>query len=355
MKMVIRHRLLVTTSLVIAIAFMAGCAAEGQPVANALPPATAQVTRTTLVETRTVPGTLGYGVLTPINAIGNGIITWLAPVGTAVSRGEPLFRVNELPVIALYGPVPMYRTLEEGIQGTDVRQLQENLAELGYSGISVNGTYTAATARAVRAWQADLGLPETGTVEPGQVAFIPGAMRIAEHTALVGDALRGVPVLSYTGLDRLVTVHLGVVDRALAIEGQTVSVIVPGIGTVEGETSTVGTVFTAQGSAGSAPGSASSAASDVRIEVTITIADQEALGSLDAAPVEVGFVSEAREDVLTVPVAALLALVEGGYGVEVVEGDVTRILPVRTGMFAAGRVEISGEGIAEGITVGVAR
>jgi hypothetical protein len=57
--------------------------------------------------------------------------------------------------------------------------------------------------------------------------------------------------------------------------------------------------------------------------------------------------------VLTVPVAALLALAEGGYGVQVVGGGTTRIVAVQTGLFAGGRVEVTGDGLAEGQTVGV--
>ena len=49
------------------------------------------------------------------------------------------------------------------------------------------------------------------------------------------------------------------------------------------------------------------------------------------------------------PVGALLALGPNEYGVEIVESDgTTRKVPVTTGLFAAGRVEISGEGISEG-------
>jgi hypothetical protein len=176
------------------------------------------------------------------------------------------------------------------------------------------------------------------------VVFTPGAVRVAEHTARVGDVLSGggVSVLSYTGTTRQVTVDLAVADQALAVEGRKVTVTVPGQKAVEGKISRVGAVVTAQ-----------STPSDARIEVTVTIADQEALGSLVAAPVDVDFVSQERKDVLTVPVAALLALPEGGFGVEIVEGNTTRIVAVKTGMFAAGRVEVSGEGIAEGVTVGV--
>lgn len=338
-KILITGAAAVTLGGAVAVAALAWGSGVGRPAASpAPPPATAEIIRTTLVETRTVSGTLGYGEPVPLSATGNGTLTWIAAVGSTVQRGKPLFRVDERAVVALYGPVPMYRTLDEGAQGADVRQLQENLAELGYTGFTVDGTYTSTTAEAVRAWQADLGLPETGTVGPGQVVFTPGAVRIAEHSARVGDAIRGAPVLSYTGTTRLVTVALRVADQALAVEGREVTVTVPGLGTVAGEIARVGTVIR-----------------DGTIEVTVTIADQETLGALDAAPVDVDFVSEEREDVLAVPVAALLALAEGGYGVEVVDGDTTRIVPVTIGMFAAGRVEVSGEGIAEGTRVGVPR
>jgi multidrug efflux pump subunit AcrA (membrane-fusion protein) len=71
--------------------------------------------------------------------------------------------------------------------------------------------------------------------------------------------------------------------------------------------------------------------------------------------VHVVFTSGIRENVLTVPVAALLALAEGGYGVEVVQGSTSTYVPVTTGLFADGRVEISGGGtaIAEGTRVGM--
>jgi hypothetical protein len=57
--------------------------------------------------------------------------------------------------------------------------------------------------------------------------------------------------------------------------------------------------------------------------------------------------------VLSVPVAALVALAEGGYGLQVVEGGATRYLPVEVGMFADGRAEVSGPGLADGMTVGM--
>src|SRR6266542_2425925 len=245
---------------------------------------------------------------------------------------------SERPVVAFYGSVPLYRTLHDGVEGADVRQLEENLAELGYTGLTADGTYTSAVAMAVRKWQADLGLPETGTVEPGQVVFTPGPVRIAEDTARVGDAIggnsgasvaagsarpseagasgRGVAVLSYTGATKLVTVQLGVADQALAVVGRKAAVSVPGQQAVEGQISQVDSVLTAA-STTPVPSGPSSAASAARIKVDVAIADQEALGSLGGAPVDVDFVVDERKDVVAVPVAAHLALPGGRFGLAI--------------------------------------
>jgi peptidoglycan hydrolase-like protein with peptidoglycan-binding domain len=368
-----RPKLLITAAAVVLVgAAVAGLAlalgsAAKEPVANpALPPATAKVTRTTLVETKKASGTLGYGDPVPVSAAQTGTLTWIAPVGSTVKRGEPLIKLDERPVVALYGSLPLYRPLRAGLKGTDVNQFEENLSKLGHTGFTVDDTYTAATATAVRSWQADVGLAKTGAVEPGQLVVIPGAVRVAEHTARVGDRIGGdagggASVLSYTGTTRLVTVELELADRPLAVKGRTVTVTVLGQGAVKGTISQVGTVATAPerpgnapgGQTSTAPGGSSSTAADARIQVTVTIADQRKLGALDAAPVDVDFVSQQRKDVLAVPVAALLALPNGGYGVQIVQGGATRIVAVRTGMFAAGQVEISGDGIAEGVTVGM--
>jgi peptidoglycan hydrolase-like protein with peptidoglycan-binding domain len=364
-----RRRLLLaaaTTAIVggavVGLVLAFGSAAKEPAADSASPPATAKVTRTTLVETKTVPGTLGYGDPVPVNTTGRGVLTWIAPVGSTVKRGETLFKLDERPVVALYGSLPLYRRLRPGTNGRDVRQLERNLAALGYAGFTVDDTHTPGTATAVRSWQADLGRPKTGAVELSEVVFTPGPVRIAGHTARVGDTIGGesgqgaVPVLSDTGTTRLVGVELKVADRPLAVKGRAVTVTVPGRRPVRGTIARVGATITAQGAApgeGTTPESSNASTTDAVFEVTVTIPDQKALGPLDAAPVDVDFVSSKRKGVLAVPVVALLALPKGGFGVEVVDGASTRIVPVRTGMFAAGQVEVSGKGIAAGVRVGV--
>jgi hypothetical protein len=52
-------------------------------------------------------------------------------------------------------------------------------------------------------------------------------------------------------------------------------------------------------------------------------------------------------------VAALAALAGGGYGVQVVTGSTSHYVRVQLGMFAGGRVQVTGAGIAAGTRVGV--
>jgi peptidoglycan hydrolase-like protein with peptidoglycan-binding domain len=332
------------------VAAAAGVAAFGVDLstsdpagATRLPPATGKVTRATLTETEKVSGTLGYGEPKAVAGRGSGTVTWLPAAGSTVDRGQPVYRRDELPVPLLYGSLPLYRVLRSGVEGTDVKQFEENLAALGYKGFTVDDEFTGSTADAVRQWQEDLGLKETGTVDASQVVVAAGAIRVASLAASVGDPATG-PILTYTGVTRQVDIALDVAKQHLVSAGIAATVTLPDDSTVEGKVSSIGTVATTSGGNGQ---------QTTTIAVVVSVTDQTKLGSLDSAPVSVTLVSDTRENVLTVPVAALVALAEGGYGVQVIEGSTTRYVAVKTGMFAGGRVEISGDGIAEGTVVGL--
>jgi peptidoglycan hydrolase-like protein with peptidoglycan-binding domain len=314
---------------------------SGTPSRSALPPTTAKVTRMTLNETENVDGTLGYGDSTTVAAKGGGTVTWLPAAGSTLQRGKTVYMADNLPVVLLYGNLPLYRVLADGVKGPDVKEFEENLAALGYTGFTVDEEYSSGTAAAVKKWQKALGRTQTGTVEPGQVVLASGPVRVTDRKAHVGDAAGGA-VLTYTPTTRLVTIALDVAKQQLVKQGTEVTVTLPGNKTVQGTVSSVGSVAHA-GSNGSA----------TTIDVVVSVADQSALGTLDQAPVQVAFVSNQRKDVLTVPVAALLALAEGGYGVQVVEGSGTHIVAVQVGLFANGRVEVTGTGMAAGTVVGM--
>jgi len=100
---------------------------------------------------------------------------------------------------------------------------------------------------------------------------------------------------------------------------------------------------------GSGSGSGSSDSKERVIPVTVTLADASATANFQEVSVTVDLPSEKRAGVLSVPVGALLALSTNQYGVEIVESNgTTRKVPVTIGLFAGGRVEVSGEGISEG-------
>ncbi len=80
----------------------------------------------------------------------------------------------------------------------------------------------------------------------------------------------------------------------------------------------------------------------------IVLDDPAAATGLDEAPVDVEVVTDSRTDVMAVPVTSLLALAEGGYAVEVADGDGTRLVAVEPGFYASGLVEITSGDIAPG-------
>lgn len=306
-----------------------------------LPPATTQVTKATLTQSQEVAGTLGYGAPTTVTAGGSGTITWLPRLGARVKRGQSVFKSDNHPVALFYGTMPPYRVLRPGNIGPDVTLVEKNLVALGYTGITVDTHYSSATATLVRKWQKDNGLVQTGAFDPASVIVAPSAIRVASLPAHLGDPANG-PVLTYTDTTMLVTVALAVGLQGLVKPGVAASITLPDAQIVKGRVESVGNVATAGD-----PGQAAT------IAVRIAVGDQSKLGSLDQAPVTVSLVSASVKHALTVPVAALLLLPDGKYGVEVVTNGTSRRVPVELGMFGNGRVQITGEGIAVGTMVGI--
>ncbi|WP_059005808.1 peptidoglycan-binding domain-containing protein [Streptomyces specialis] len=323
------------------------------------PPATAEVTTGTLTRVEEVTGTLGYGDPVTVTAPpapppaegqpagdGPGVVTWLAAPGAPVSRGEALYTVNAQPVPLLYGDQPLYRPLQPGDEGEDVELLERNLAELGYTGFTADDSYTDATAAAVEAWQDDIGREPTGTVAVADAAVAPGPVRVQQTHLAPGAPAEG-PLLDITGTDRRIDVDLAADLEDLVAEGTTATVELPDGTALEAEVTGIGAAVAEQPPEGQGE-------AVVTIPLVLDVADQEALGTYQAAPVTVRLAAEKREDVLTVPVTALVALREGGYGLEVVAADgSTAYVEVTTGLFADGMVEVAGEGVRDGTVVGV--
>ncbi|MEU3018795.1 peptidoglycan-binding protein [Nocardiopsis sp. NPDC007018] len=315
------------------------------------PAATATVERTTLLREERLDGTLGYAVGGSFFSRSDGVLTWLPEEGTERSAGQRVWEVDGRPVILLRGDTPAYRTLEPGSKGPDVRQFEQALAELGYGGFTVDDEYTWLTAEAVKRWQRDTdGMEVTGTVGPDQIWYTSGPVRVTGHEAAVGENVApATPLLTTASTRRVVRVDLKVGDRDLLNEGDEVTVEMPGGGTVTGEVESVADVAKVEEDEAGTGGEGTPT-----VEVLVAL-DEDGEGAedfLDRAPVKIRARGDSREDVLAAPVGALIALSGGGYGMSVVGGDGTvRDVPVETGWFSDGLVEVTGDGIDAGTEV----
>lgn len=305
---------------------------------------TAEVEQVDLADVRTVTGALGYGPEQTMTGKRPGTITRLPAQGAVLDRGAEIYEVDARPVVLFLGDLPLYRPVGPGVtDGPDVRLVEQNLRDLGYGGFGTpDEEFTSATEAAVKRWQDKLGVDETGVVALGDVLVTPGPVRVSTVTAELGGEGTG-PVLDHTGTTRSVTAELDESQKALAAPGTKVTLTINGQeipGTVTGVVP--------------APTDESRNPMDDQepaFTATISVDDMAAIGSLDSGSVDVRLTADVRAGVLAVPVGALLALAEGGYGVEVVDGDSRRLVAVETGLFADGMVEVAGDGLTEGMTV----
>ena len=312
--------------------------AQGTPA-----PATAAVTRQDLTATTPVTATLGYAGSYPVTGRGGGTLTWLPPAGQVIGQGQVLYETgNGSPVVLLYGSVPDWRTLDEGISGQDVSQLNRDLVTLGYAGradiVALGWDYYSwETAYAVQKLEEHLGVPSPpGSLAYGQVVFEPEALRVSQVTGSLGGPASG-PVLTATSDRHVVTIPLDASGQSEVKAGDPVSITLPDGTTTPGLVSSVGAVATTTSGPGQGP------AATIPVQVTLT--DPGAAGTLDQAPVTVNITTATAKNVLVVPVGALLAQSSGGYVVEVAgPGNTRRWVPVTPGIFndADGLVQVTG-------------
>lgn len=162
------------------------------------------------------------------------------------------------------------------------------------------------------------------------VAFVDGAVRVAAVPSVLGRPAGG-DVLSVTSTRRVVTASVSQRDADRLAVGTGVEVRVNGSGEPMR-----GKVVDA------APGEGKDGSATVDVTVDFDPGDRK-LPAAASAQIEAAGTTE--RDVLSVPVAALVARgASGGYAVDVVRGGgTTKRVPVRAGFVADGRVVISGD------------
>ena len=334
-----------------------GASAAGGEADGSSPPAstnTVEIERRTLQVSEELDGTLGYDGDIEVGASLPGTLTWLPSEGTVVRRGQRLYEVDgRYDSILLIGTRPAWRTMGPDTDaGIDIKQLERNLRALGYAPtLKADGVWTDHTTKAVKRWQRETGLPADGIVDLGEVVFEPTAIRVTEQAAGLGSRVGGgTPVLKGTTPKKVVSLELEADNQELVRKGAAVTIELPDGSTTQAHISSIGRVAH-PGEETGIPGDTGPAT----IDVTITLDKPKDARSLDQAPVTIRVVTDAHEGVLAVPVNALVALVEGGYAVEVQAADGSRrYVGVELGLFQDGWVEITGNGLEAGQKVVVA-
>ena len=342
------------------------------------PPNTVKVEKRELSAMVSVDGTLTYRAApdgSPYSVINqaSGTYTELPVPGQVISQGQVLYRVNDSPVVLLYGSTPTYRTLSAGATGADVAELNADLVALGYATAAqlsaTSSFFGSATTTAVEKLQAALGMTQNGTLSLGQAVFEPTAVRVTTLSAPLGGSTQsGQTVMQATSTTRQVEVALDASQQSDVAVGDKVTITLPNNQTTPGVVSSVGTVATCPSSSASGGSSSSSAASGTgtcssgssgssttpTITMDVTPSDPAATGTWDQAPVQVTITTASVPSGLVVPVTALLARSGGGYAVEVVDpGGIHHLVSVSLGLFddADGLVQVTGSGLAAGQAV----
>jgi len=156
-----------------------------------------------------------------------------------------------------------------------------------------------------------------------------------------GGSGSAVAILQTSSTQLIATVDLAATSQSEAQLGSTVNVEMPNGSYVKGKITAVSPVAqTSSANSGSGP----------TIPVTITLDKRVSGAGLDQAAVSVVFSEAKATHVLSVPVTALIATSGDSYAVQEASAPY-RLLPINTGLFAAGYVEISGPGIAPGLRV----
>jgi len=350
-----KHRVLAGAAVLVAVTAIGGVVAmsgaeQASPAAQEPPVNTATVERGELSDMVSQYGILTYRARSdgsPYSVFNRarGTYTELPNAGDEVGCGDVLYRVDDTPVLLLCGSTPAYRSLSEGDSGPDVAELNANLVHLGYATRAQldpsSHDFSSETASALKKLRSKLGEDQTGSLDLGQAVFLPESVRIAEVTGeLGGSAQPGAHVLYATSDTPEVQVNLEPSEQGQVKEGDRVQVTLPGRQVVPGKVARIGRVAQVP------PAQNNGRAGAPTIPAYVSLDEPQKARGLDKAPVQVGITTRGVENVLSVPVTALVGKSGGGFAVEVVRaGGARELVTVKLGLFdtTGGRVQVEGD------------
>jgi hypothetical protein len=285
---------------------------------------------------------VGYGDASPLSAQGTGTVTALPAVEDIVAPGEAIYRLDDRPVLLLRGRIPAWRDLTPWMDdGRDIAQAKRALTALGFADKADIGTSTVwnwPLSEAIADLRESAGYSRDYWLPRAMFAFAPAAVRVDSVTATLGEFLApGTPVLTWTATAAHLTCGIETSQRAYATAEDEVPM------TFADGTEASGVIVGVRTEPGIEPDQPDTLAVDIDVAAgALTSQDTGALA-------RVTLTHTVAADVLAVPVTALVAFVDGGYGVaKTDDAGIPVYTPVQTGRFAGTLVEITGGDLAPG-------
>jgi peptidoglycan hydrolase-like protein with peptidoglycan-binding domain len=295
----------------------------------------ATVTRRDLARNEELDGIVGFGDESPLVLPLEGTLTSLPKPGDVIEEGTVIATVDGQPIVALAGDEPLWRDLGPGTDdGADVLAVEQALERLGFTAefdVTVDGDWTDATTRAVKAFQEHFGQDDDGEITRGEIVMVEAPQRVAAVGGVPGQP-SSEAAIEVSGRDQVVSVDLDVADASLVAVGDEVTVELPDGTQVAATVSSIGEASIGESGEATLP---------------VAIVVSSGIDLPTGSPVDVLVTIVAAQDALTVPVEAVLALAEGGYAVEVRQATTSHLVAVELGTFADGFVEIAGD-VADG-------
>ena len=263
-----------------------------------------------------------------------------------IGSGQVLYSVDEVPVTAVVTEVEFSRILSIGVEdGEDIEVLEQMLFDLGYDvdgDLEVDEEFDEDTSQAIEEWEEDLqddweDQVVDGVLSLDQIVTVDQGVTVGAVTSHDGDTFATGSELFTNGSEtgsRIVSTAIDVADQEMLAEGTEIDVEFPG-----GEVVT-GTV-TALASSSTTDPLDPTADPQLAVEISLDSVPESAT-ELNELDVEVQLVDNLAVGATVVPASALVATADGGFAVEVANGNTTTFVAVDPGMFADGFVEVDG-------------
>lgn len=344
------------TTAVIAVTAAVGIATIGvmnRTEATFSPPApliTDEIRKSTVIESMTLGGEFVPLDSRPIESpsSGSAIVTLVPAEVSGLGVGARLIDVSGVPIFALMGSLPGYRTLSIGSIGPDVSQLQSNLSSLGIAIKDDSGVFGRSTATALFDFYSSRGAsPLDGAGQPIRTRWAAQSLVLPQNAIVYLNSfpadIRGGCLAVGSVLDA----------KDCSLESQASSIVARA--TVDDadrlEQGMAARIETAAGElAGSVGALRTEASSDdessedglpVTIDIALDGPPPDGAGGAVSVAIEL---ARSQQDELTVSVSAIKSTEPGAFFVWAMEQDEPMRIDVRVGLCNQDVCEIFADG-----------